>query len=207
MQDTLTAIRAGSLRFARFLVLVGMVALTGCATHYVDGNTKEIAAASYRKPADPKPVQLLFEFQTKGALNARVTDLMKTQVLDQVKSSGMFSRVDDKPVDGGGLMSITLNNVPLSDDAFAKGFATGLTLGLAGNQVTDGYICTIKYTSDQQKEPLVKLARHAIHTTVGAKGAPPNSIKSDSIQDAVKLMSRQVVSTALNDLSQDAAFK
>lgn len=195
----------------RLLVLVALAAVTaftsGCAAFYVDSATKEVDAAQFRKPAQPQAAQLLFEFQTKGALNTRATDLLKAQVTDQIKGSGLFSQIDDKPVAGGALLSVTLNNVPLTDDAFTKGFVTGLTFGLAGSQVSDGYVCTVKYVGPGQAEPLVKTARHAIHTTVGASSAPPNGVKADSIESAVRTMTRQVVSTALDELSRDDRFR
>lgn len=207
MTTSSPAVRAGLLRFARILCLAGAAALTGCASVYVDSNTKEVAAAQFKKPDAPKPVQLVFEFQTKGAPNAAVTKLLKAQVVEQVKGSGLFSQVDEAPVAGGALMSITLNNVPLSDDAFTKGFVTGLTFGLAGSQVSDGYVCTVKFLTPGQPQALTKMARHAIHTTIGASSAPPNGIKAASFEAAARTMTQQVVSTVLNDLSQDAAFK
>jgi len=182
------------------------VALTGCATHYVDGATKEISASQFRKPATPQPVQLVFEFQTKGVANANATQQLKAQVLQRVKDSGLFSSVDEKPVPSGSLLSLKLNNVVLTDDAFSKGFATGLTFGLAGSQVSDGYICTVSYFGNGQGAPVTKTARHAIHTTLGAAKSPGNAEKAASIQEAVTKMTSQIVSTALNDLSQDPAF-
>ncbi|HEX6704019.1 MAG TPA: hypothetical protein VF169_04595 [Albitalea sp.] len=197
---------AGMLRLARLLCVAGAVALTGCASFYVDASTKEVSAAQFKKPAELKPVQLLFEFQTKGTQNSRATDFLKAQVAEQVKISGLFSQVSDGPVTGGALLSVTLNNVPLSDDAFAKGFVTGLTFGLAGSQVSDGYVCTVKYVNGSQT-PLAKTARHAIHTSMGATGGQPTGTKADNMEAAVRTMTRQVVSTALNDLSQDPSFK
>jgi hypothetical protein len=182
------------------------VALTGCATHYVDGATKEVSATQFRKPAAPQPVQLVFEFQTKGVANANATQQLKAQVLQRVKDSGLFSSVDEKPVPSGSLLSLKLNNVVLTDDAFSKGFATGLTFGLAGSQVSDGYICTVSYFGNGQGAPVTKTARHAIHTTLGAAKSPGNAEKAASIQEAVTKMTSQIVSTALNDLSQDPAF-
>jgi hypothetical protein len=207
MTTSSPAVRAGLLRFARILCLVGAAALTGCANMYVDTNTKEVAAAQFKKPETPKPVQLVFEFQTKGAPNAGATKLLKAQVVEQVKGSGLFSQVEEAPVAGGALMSVTLNNVPLSDDAFSKGFVTGLTFGLAGSQVSDGYVCSVKYLTSGPSQPITKTARHAIHTTIGASSAPANGVKADNPEAAVRTMTRQVVSNLLNDLSQDVAFK
>jgi hypothetical protein len=202
-----SAWQAGVQRMLLIACVAAATALTGCASFYVDTATKEVPVAEYKKPAELKPVQLLFEFQTKGALNTRATEVLKAQIAEQVKSSGLFSEVQDKAVNGGATLSITLNNVPLTDNAFGKGFVTGLTFGLAGSQVSDGYVCTAKYISDARPTPIVKVARHAIHTNVGAGSAPPNAIKADSIDAAVRTMTRQIVSTALNDLSQDLAAK
>jgi hypothetical protein len=185
------------------ICVAGMTALTGCASIYIDGNTREVPADQFKHPASPQPVQLVFEFQTKGQINARATDFLKAQVTEQVKSSGLFSDVQSAAVPGGALLSITLNNVPLTDDAFAKGFVTGLTFGLAGSQVSDGYVCTASYQNDARPVPVVKTARHALHTVVGAGGTPPNATKAANPDSAVRQMTTQIVSTALNDLSQD----
>lgn len=191
----------------RWIAVTAMVALTGCANMYVDGNTKEIATTQFKKVDAPHPVQVLFEFQTKGVANARATEKLKDGVLEQVKASNLFSSTTEGPAEGGALLSITLNNVVLTDDAAAKGFMTGLTFGLAGTQVTDGYICTVRYRANATSEAIVKEGRHALHTTLGASSAPQNATKANSPEEAVTLMRRQVVSNVLNDLSHDATFK
>lgn len=208
MFETLSAAKAGGMRLVRLLSLVVLGAwLSGCATHYLDNNTREVPVAEYKKPAIAKPVQLLFEFQTKGALNTRATDFLKARVEQQVKESGLFSEVANSAVAGGALLSITLNNVPVDDSAFSKGFVTGLTFGLAGSKVSDGYICTINYMPPGGSTPVVKMARHAIHTTLGASVAPERATKVENIEVAVTTMTKQVVSTALGELAADPAFQ
>lgn len=194
-------------RLASSVILLLSLLLSGCASFYVDTATRDVPPSDMKKVAQPGPVQVLFEFQTKGVQNARATDHLRTQVFDQIKASGLFSAVDDKPVANGALLSLKLNNVPLSDDAFSKGFVTGLTFGLAGNQVSDGYICTVEYLGPAQRSPIVKTARHAIHTVIGAKDAPANGIKAESIEEAVRTMTRQIIGTALKDLSFDPNFE
>lgn len=190
------------------LIAAGALALslTGCATFYVDTATKEVPATAYKKPATPKPVQALFEFQTKGVANAAATKYLSAQVMEQIKSSGLFSELQDTLVADGALLSVVLNNVPLNDDAFSKGFVTGLTFGLAGSQVSDGYILTMKYLPSPQAPAIAKTARHAIHAVLGAKEAPTNGIKMDSMELAVTTMTRQIVSTGLDALSRDPGF-
>jgi len=191
----------------RLLGLLMLAALTGCANFYVDGQTKEADASQYRKPATAHAVQVLFEFQSKGVANARATELLKSRVLEQIKTSGVFEDVSEAPVAGGALLNVTLNNVPLTDNAFSKGFATGLTFGLVGSQVSDGYVCTASYTPPGAAASITKQARHAIHTTMGASAAPGNAVKAASINDAVNTMTRQVVSTVIAEVTQDADFK
>lgn len=183
------------------------VVLSGCASIYVDKATPEIPSSAFKKPASPKPVQVLVEFQTKGVANAAVTNLLAPKIIDQIKESGLFTDVRSTPAPDGSLLSVTLNNVPLTDDAFNKGFVTGLTFGLAGSQVSDGYVCTLKYTPTTQSPPITKTARHAIHTVLGAKEGPANGIKVDSFEIAAYTMTRQIVSTALDELSRDPGFK
>ncbi|MBI3571044.1 MAG: hypothetical protein HY082_08075 [Gammaproteobacteria bacterium] len=178
---------------------------SGCATHYVDTALTDVKPEQFKKPVSPKPVQLIFEFQSKGVANARVTELLKAQVSEQIKACQLFSQVSAEPVDGS-VLSITINNISLSDNAFSKGFITGLTFGAAGNMATDGYICTVNYMPAQSSKKITKTVRHAIHTTVGAHSGPVNAEKSDSIKDAVEKMTRQIVSNALYDLSRDPAF-
>jgi hypothetical protein len=194
-------------RAALGVALAATALLGGCASAYLDASTKEIQASQYRKPATPAPVQLLFDFQTKGVANAQVTAMLRDRVTAQVKSSGLFSEVGTAVVPNGAVLSITLNNVPMSDDAFSKGFITGLTLGLAGTQVGDGYVCTATYRTAEATAPVVKQARHAIYTTIGATGGPSNAIKMSNHQEAAFQMTTQVISNVLNDLSQDASFK
>lgn len=181
--------------------------LGGCASAYLDGSTKEVPAAQFKKPASPAPVQVLFDFQTKGVANAQATAFLRERVIEQVKSSGLFSEVGSAAVPSGAVLSVTLNNVPMSDDAFSKGFVTGLTFGLAGSQVSDGYVCTATYRASGNAAPVTKQARHAIHTTVGAAATPGNATKMPDHTQAVYQMTTQVVSNVLNDLSQDASFK
>jgi hypothetical protein len=199
--------RMGQRAVWRLLPLLLALFAGGCANFYVDSGTKEVAAAEFKKPEQARPVQVLFEFQSKGVANGRATELLKARVMDQVKSSGLFTSISEAPAAGGALLSLTLNNVPLSDDAFSKGFVTGLTFGLAGSKVSDGYICTARYNTGTAGDAIVKQARHAIHATLGASAAPGNATKADNAEAAVTLMTRQVVSNVLNELSRDATFK
>lgn len=192
----------------RWLGAVAVLAIfTGCATPYVDGHLPEVPSAQMRVPAQPRDVQLLWEFQTRGVANPRATELLDARVRKQISDSGLFKTVSATPAPGGALLSISVNNVPLSDDAFSKGFVAGLTFGLAGQTVGDGYECTLRYTPAKDGTAAVtKTAKHVIYTRVGAGGGPEGAVKTDNIEAAVSLMLRQLLSHALDDLSRDASF-
>lgn len=189
------------------LAIAASLLVSGCASHYVDTGLKDVPLAKIKKVDNPQPVQLLFEFQTKGATNSTATNQLKTQLTEIVKKSGYFSKVEAGPVSNGAILSIVINNVPLTDDAASQGFVTGLTFGLAGSTVTDGYVCKLDYVASGGTEKVSKTVRHAIHTTLGSAGAPSNAGKPVPMQEAVETMLRQIVSNGLNDVASDPSFK
>lgn len=192
---------------ALFIAIFSSIMFSGCASVYVDTATKDIPVTDFKQPEKKKPVQLVFEFQTKGVPSAQATTYLQEQISKQVKNSGLFSNVEAASVAGVSMLNIKLNNIPLTENAAEQGFVTGLTFGVAGSAITDGYVCTMTYLpAEPQTKPLVKTAKHAIHTTLGNAKAPENAIKSASVDEAVRAMAQQIVSNALKDLSLDPQF-
>lgn len=189
------------------LFVAAAVFLTGCASVYVDTATKEVADADIKRPAIPLAATLVFDFQTNGAPNARATQLLKDQVTAQVQKTGIFEIAKGEAAGKAALLTITLNNVLITKDAAQQGFVTGLTFGLAGSAVTDGYICTVTYVPANGSSTVVATAKHAIHTTLGNASAPANAVKSASIEEGVRTMMRQIVANALRDLSTNPQLK
>lgn len=196
------------MRALRWFMLATVLSfLGGCAAFYVDGHAPEVPAAQYKKPAHPADVQLIWAFQTKGVANARATEYLKGRVQEQLAGSGLFANVGETPGPGAGLLTLTVNNTPLNDDAAAKGFVAGLTFGLAGQTVGDGYECTVRYLPARAgSAPLVKSGKHIIYASLGTGEPPAGAQKMASVDEAVSTMLRQLISRTLNQLSQDAAF-
>lgn len=194
-------------KLLQLLLASSMLLLSGCASFYLDTATPELSAAQFKQPQNLQSVQLLFEFQTKGVFNASATEFLKAQVLKQVQESGLFSEVTEGVSSSNRTLTIALNNVPVDDDAFAKGFATGFTFGLVGSQVTDGYVCNAYLLDNETGSAQLSVnARHALHTTLGSKGAPKNAVKMKNIDEAVRNMTTQIISHILNDLSKHENF-
>ncbi|NIF88010.1 hypothetical protein [Burkholderia sp. Cy-637] len=169
---------------------------------YVDPALGETHYTDLKKAASPQPVQLLVEFQTKGVANARATEALKPRVYEQVSQSGLFSQVSYDPVPSGRKLSISINNVPLTDNVAAKGFGTGLTFGLVGSMVTDGYICTASYV-EPGHDVVTKVVKHAIHTTIG-NASGPDGLTPMTVQDATSTMLKQIVAKSLDELDQSS---
>lgn len=189
------------------LLAVALSLLGGCASFYVEGRVPEIPSAQFKKPAQPRSAQLLWEFQTNGVSNGHATRHLLARVRDQVSASGLFSSISDGPDSEGATLSVIVNNVPLSSDAALKGFLTGITFGLAGQTVADGYECTVQYRPGRgAATALEHRARHAIFTSLGNASPPPGVLAMPDVGAAISLVLRQLISRTLNELSQEPAF-
>ncbi len=177
-------------------------ALSGCISlhAYVDNSLGDPHYADLKKPADPQPVQLLFEFQSKSVANARATATLRPKVYEEVAQSGLFSKVSYEPVASGRTLSVMINNVPLTENAGAKGFATGLTFGLAGSTVSDGYVCTISYV-EPGHDVVTKEVKHTIVSTIG-NASGPQGLVAMSLTEAVDKVVRQMVGKGLAELDE-----
>lgn len=203
---TVPTSRPGAARALLAACLVaGSTLLTGCVSPmYLDTATKEVPVAEMKKVANPKPAQLSFEFLSRGAPKSTVTAALKDAITAQVAESGLFApAVDGQPA---AILMITLNNVPVQADKTGSAFLTGMTFGLAGTSVTDGFECTVSYLPVGQDKAIVKLARHAIHVTLGNASPPPTAGKPMEHELAVRTMTHEILSNALRDLSLDPSF-
>jgi hypothetical protein len=194
------------IRAFKVLLVACALLLTGCASLYVDGPGPGAPVATMGRPAEP--VQLVVAFQTRGVVDRGATREGRPLVANLVRSSGLFSEVRDTPAEGAGVLTVTLEHTPPPDGAASKGFIVGLTLGLASQQVTDDYTCTLSYLPPGQSTPIVKTAQDAIHMTMGATAsAPPNAWRAPNVEAAVDAMVRQVVTATLEQLSHDPSFR
>jgi hypothetical protein len=197
------------LRWAALSVLAAASTMfAGCASFYVDNGLRAADTEQVTKPVSAKPVQLFFGFQTKGSPNAQATQQLKGQVTELVKQSGLFSEIKETAGPDTGALQITINNIPLSDDAMSKGFMTGLTLGLAGSTVGDGYACDLQYKRSDSSPKIETKANHAIYTSLGASSGPDAAAtKVANVNEAVTTMVRQAVKTLLVKLSNTPSFQ
>ena len=194
--------------FKRLVVVFAfLLAAPGAAFagQYLPLSPTDLTAAEKAVVTSPAPVQLLFQFKTKGAPNPQATKFLAAAVTEHVRKSGAFSEVTTGPAPNGAVLSVTIENIP-QEGAAGKGFATGLTFGLAGTTVIDYYVCTFEYIAGPDAPKVSKEVKHQIITTLGLTKAPENTVKTKGVNDAVLTMTRHVVTNGVNDVAKDPGF-
>jgi len=120
---------------------------TGClaVNSYVDPTLPKATAATLVARDAPAPLSLHVEFLTQGKPNVNVTRDLYNRISEVLRSSGLFSEVRSSSADNIDRLYVVMNNVGDRGGAAAKGVGTGLTFGLVGSMVTDGYLFTATY--------------------------------------------------------------
>lgn len=197
---------SAALRGAALLSSVAL--LSGCLSmkSYVDPALPVVTKGEIVAPATPQPVQVAFEFRTKGSANADATAQLQPRLVAAAAESGLFSKVSSTADDtNAGLLTVVIDNVePEGQNAGAKGFGTGLTLGAVGSMVTDGYTCKASYVRGGRTTS-VEL-QHALHTTIGNK-AGPEGLTPMTPQEAVNQVIDQLIWNSLDNLADKGAFQ
>jgi len=171
---------------------------------YVDPTLGHLAYSDLTAASASRPVTLIVEFQTRGKRNLAATNSTYDRVSTVLRGSGLFSGVQANGSPDADRLEIVMNNVGDIGKAVSKGIGTGLTLGLVGSMVTDGYEFTATYTVPG-KPPVTKTYQHALHTTVGNKKGPPG-LKPLSTQEAFDQVVEDLVLHLLRDLEKDGAI-
>ena len=198
---------------AGVFVAFGMAASAGTAAagSFVDATLGDVKAEDKVVVLHPQPVQLLFQFHTKGAPNARATKELKDKVVETVKASGLFSDVSDSATANGAILNIVLDDVVDPGemaDAEGKGFVTGATFFIAGSTVKEHYLCTVDYVASPTAPKITRTARHAVVMQIGLiNSTPQNVVKAASIKEAIYTMTRQIVANPLNAIAADPGFQ
>jgi hypothetical protein len=182
---------------------LALPAVSGCitTTMYVDPKLPVVRAEDLKPAAPAGAVQLMFEFRTRGLPNSVATTRIKPIVMGAVGKTGLFSQVSDAPVPDGRTLTIVIDNVRLDDKGAAEAFGVGLTFGLAGTTVSDGYVCNATYRPPGGKAN-TKTVKHAIHSTIGNASGPPG-IPPMQPREAVTQVMEQLTLNALQELAKD----
>jgi len=174
--------------------------LTGCISpkSYVDPSYTKTRYEDISRPAMPRALKVDIEFRRNGSRLPQGDDLTRAQVERVLRASGLV--VPSQSADGGEIL-VTLNNLGDLRDAAATGFATGLTFGLAGSLVTDGYEMSVKLSINGTTVTKTGY-KHAIHTTIGNRSGPAG-LTPTTTAEAFATVVEQMLLNALGDLERE----
>ncbi|MDQ0466008.1 hypothetical protein QO010_003801 [Caulobacter ginsengisoli] len=198
--------------FMALMVAAGLACspVAAMAATYVSAELGDVKPEDKAKVESPQPVQLLFQFKTKGSPNAAATKFLKAKVTEIVTNSGLFSSVSEAPVANGAVLSVVIDNVITPEEmskATGQGVKTGATLFIAGSNITDHYVSTLEYVSGPGAPKITRSAKHALITQMGLiNSAPEGAVKIGSMKDGVFTMASQIILNPLNDIAKDPAF-
>ena len=179
--------------------------LTGCVAmkSYVDPQYRSATYMNLAPAKEPKPVVVDVSFQMNGKEDKRLRQLARSRVTKVLRGSRLFYEPDTQNIQAGKL-NIVINNVGNIGAAVGKGIATGLTLGLVGSEVVDGYEMRAVYTP-AEGSPLTKNYKHAIHSIVGLHSAPAG-MEPVAIQVAFEQVVEDMLLNFLRDLQRENAL-
>lgn len=167
--------RAGRGGWFAALAIVALVGFTptlaprpAVAAAYVDAGTPDLKPEERAAVAYPQPVRLLFQFETKGALNGAATKAFKAKLLESVKAGGAVSDVGEAPEPNGAVPSAVTNNYASQSPVGAPSSAAKH----AGRHPLDLALSRRPRLATLLAAPAVKLSPAAVGAFTPAPSAP-----------------------------------
>ena len=164
-----------------FLVVIIPLFMFGCLSKksYVDPQYRNASYDDIRPVENKYSAKIDVEFQRNGVHYSKADKECRSHIERVFRETGIIIPTSNESEIR---INVVVNNIADLDEARAKGFGTGLTLGAAGSMVTDFYEIKIEiYMGDET--PLTKTYNHAIVTTIGNKPAPLN-VEPTTVSDA-----------------------
>jgi hypothetical protein len=189
-----------------FRIAIGallVLGLSGCISvkSYVDPTYGKTGYQDLNKPAQPIAMRVNVEFSRQGKRLPRADNQLRGDVERVLRGSGL---VAPQPDAAAAEITVSVNNVGDVGAAAAKGFGTGLTFGLAGSTVQDGYEMTVTLT--RSGVSVTKSGyKHVIISTVGNKAGPPG-LSPTTPSGAFGTVVEQLLLNALADFQKDGAL-
>lgn len=185
-------------------LLFSVVLLSGCMPKsFVDPGLYAGGLKTAPRVDTPTPVALTVKGFTQGRENERATEFWTRQFSKALTDSQVLvpATGTEPPTHK---LAIEMDNVGDLGAAAGKGFVTGLTLGLVGSTVTDGYVMRASFTAPNDRGSRHEY-KHAIHSMIGNTSAP-EGVETMSPVEAVIRVVEDLVARMLRDLKTDGQF-
>lgn len=149
-------------------------------------------------PSQPVLVKVDANFQRNSQPLPAASPLLQAAIEHALKETRILVPYKDAE----NTLQVTGNNIADPGQAFAKGFGTGLTLGLIGSRTEDFYDFSCSYINNG-KLVSQEHYKHAILGTVGNKSAPVGAIRQPGLNEAFQAVVTDVVVNCLGDLQKN----
>lgn len=180
------------------LLALFSLCMTGCISPktYVDPSFSKATYEDVSSVNEKYKTQIMVEFQRNGEAFEKANQEVRGHVERTLRATGIIS-----PAEQGADISVkvVINNIADISEAVAKGFGTGLTFGAAGSLVTDYYEITIDF-DDGNGAKRTESYKHALHTTIGNKGAPFDNVEPTTPADAFGTVVEQTLLNFIKDM-------
>jgi hypothetical protein len=172
------------------LILLTLV-MSGCISPqtYVAPGGSSVAYDNLKTPAKRYQVIVDVEFLRNGEAHPAANRELRSHVEQTLLTSGVFTVVADGTRNR---IKVLVNNIGDLDDARAKGFKAGLTLGAAGSLIVDAYEFTIEF-HDGADNDFHKTYRHELHTAIGNVDPPFEDIQPTTPARGFALVVEQAI--------------
>jgi hypothetical protein len=182
------------------LALASAVALGGCISvkSYVDPTYAKASYEDLNKSAQVQALKVNVEFSRNGERLPKADNELRGHVERVLRGSGLITPSDSA---ANGEITITVDNVGDIGKSVAKGFGTGLTFGLAGSTVQDGYVMTVTLSSNGKTTTKADY-KHVLITTVGNKKGP-EGLTPTTPGAAFGTIVEQMLLNSLSDFQKD----
>jgi len=172
--------------------------MTGCISpkSYVDPSFSKATYNDINSVSEKHATKVVVEFQRNGKTIESVNKEVRGHVERTLRATGIVSLTQQA---AGVSVKVVVNNVADMSDAAAKGFGVGLTFGAIGTLVTDYYEIKIEL-DDGKGTKLTENYKHALHTTIGNKGAPFQNVEPTTISDGFGTIVEQTILNFIKDV-------
>jgi len=181
------------------LLIIVMSSLVGCVSikSYVDPTYSRATYNDITRRADPYKWRIVVEFQRNGTHLPKADSELMGNVERVVRASGMAI---PSPEGSSGQLKVVVNNIADMGTARAKGFGTGLTLGLVGSTISDYYEMEAELSMNGK---IIRRSayKHALHSTVG-NASGPQGVEAMSPSASFSKVIEQLMLNFLKDLQQ-----
>ncbi len=179
-----------------------LLSACGSTTSYVDPTFGKASYDDIAPVATKYRVSLAVQYQKNGKPFAAGKQQARALVASTLTTTGVFDLVGDS---SGSTLLVIVNNFTDKSSSVAKAFGTSLTFGAIGSTLTDYYEFTIEYV-DANGEKLQVEYKHALHTTVGNKGAPVEDAEPTSTALGFATIVEQVMLNFVKDMQNSGSL-